>query len=82
MLRQEDKERFVIQQRYLNQEPNSNLFFVNILDGDECDKKIKLFPKIQHEKIFVGSLFEYSEKYNYLDEKWGWLKVGFLAKIC
>ena len=34
------------QQRYLNQEPSSKLFFVNILDGNECDKKIKIFPKV------------------------------------
>ena len=33
------------QQRHLNQVPSSKLFFVNILDGNECYKKIKLFPK-------------------------------------
>ena len=49
------------QQIYLNQEPSSKLFFVNILDGNECYKKIKLFPKVEHQKIFVGSIFEYNE---------------------
>ena len=43
------------QQRYLNQEPSSNLFFVNIIDG-ECNKKLKLFPKIEQTNIhwFTG----------------------------
>ena len=36
------------QQRHLNQEPSSKLFLVNILDGNECYKKIKLFPKVEH----------------------------------
>ena len=45
------------QQRYLNQEPSSKLFFVNILDGNKCYKKIKLFPKVEHGQIFVGSLW-------------------------
>ena len=49
------------QQRHINQEPSSKLFFVNILDGNECDKKIKLFPEVEHEQIFVGSLFEWNE---------------------
>ena len=49
------------QQRYLNQEPSSKLFFVNILNGNECYKKIKLFPKVEHRQIFIGSLFEYNE---------------------
>ena len=46
------------QQRHLNQEPSSKLFFVNILDENECYKKMKLFPKVEHRQIFVGSLFE------------------------
>ena len=49
------------QQRHLYQEASSKLFFVNILDGNECYKKIKLFPKVEHEQIFVGSLFEWNE---------------------
>ena len=49
------------QQRYLNQEPSSKLLFVNTLDGNKCYKKIKLFPKVEHGQIFVGSLFEYNE---------------------
>ena len=49
------------QQRYLNQEPSSKLFFVNILDGNECYKKMKLFPKVEHGQIFVGSLFKWNE---------------------
>ena len=44
------------QQRYLNQEPSSKLFFVNILDGNKCYQKIKLFPKVEHGQIFIGSL--------------------------
>ena len=38
------------QQRHLNQELSSKVIFVNILDGDECNKKINLFPKVEHEK--------------------------------
>ena len=34
---------------------------MNILDGNECYKKIKLFPKVEHGQIFVGSLFEWNE---------------------
>ena len=49
------------QQRYLNEEQSSKLFFVNILDGNECYKKIKLIPKVEHGEIFVGSHFEYNE---------------------
>ena len=49
------------QQRHLNQEPSSKLFFVNILNENECYKKIKLFPKVEHGQIFVGSLFEWNE---------------------
>ena len=30
------------QQRHLNKEPSSKLLFVNILDGNECYKKIRL----------------------------------------
>ena len=43
------------QQWYLNQEPSSNLFFVNIIDG-ECYKKLKSFPKIEQTNIhwFTG----------------------------
>ena len=39
------------QQRHLKQEPSSKLFFVNILDGNECYKKMKLFPKVEHGQI-------------------------------
>ena len=49
------------QQRHLNQELSSKVFFVNILDGDECKRKIKLFPKVEHGQIFIGSLFEWNE---------------------
>ena len=49
------------QQRYFNQEPSSKLIFVNILNGNECCKKIKLFPEVEHGQIFVGSLFECNE---------------------
>ena len=49
------------QQRHLNQELSSKVIFVNILDGDECHKKMKLFPKIEHGQIFIGSLFEWNE---------------------
>ena len=41
--------------------PRTKLFFVNILDENECYKKIKLFPKVEHGQIFVGSLFEWNE---------------------
>ena len=41
--------------------PRTKLFFVNILDGNECFKKIKLFPKVEHGQIFIGSLFEYNK---------------------
>ena len=44
------------QQRHLYQEPSSKVIFVNILDGDECNRKIKLFPKVEHGQIFIGSL--------------------------
>ena len=49
------------QQRHLYQEPSSKLFFVNILDGNECYKKIKLFPKGEHGQILIGSLFEWNK---------------------
>ena len=49
------------QQRHLNQELSSKVFFVNILYGDECNRKIKLFPKVEHGQIFVGLLFEWNE---------------------
>ena len=46
--------------------PNSPFFRawrdkVNIIDGNECNRKIKLFPKVEHEQIFIGSLFEWNE---------------------
>ena len=34
---------------------------MNILDGDECNRKIKLSPKVEHGQIFIGSLFELTE---------------------
>ena len=49
------------QQRHINQEPSSKVIFVNILDGDECNRKINLFPKGEHGQIFIGSLFEWNE---------------------
>ena len=49
------------QQRHLNQELSSKVIFVNILDDDECNKKMKLFPKVEHGQIFIGSLFEWNE---------------------
>ena len=48
------------QQRYLEQELSSKIIFVNILDGDECNRKINLLPRIEHEQIFIGSLFEWN----------------------
>ena len=51
------------QQRHINQELSSKVIFVNILDGDECNKKIKLFPKVEHGQIFIGLLFEWNEIY-------------------
>ena len=41
--------------------PRTKLFFVNVLDGNECCKKIKLFPKVEHGQILLGSLFDYNE---------------------
>ena len=29
--------------------------------GDECNRKINLFPKVEHGQIFIGSLFEWNE---------------------
>jgi len=49
------------QQRYLDQELSSKIIFVNILDGDECNRKINLLPEVEHGQIFIGSLFEWSE---------------------
>ena len=49
------------QQRHINQELSSKVIFVNILDDDECKRKIKLFPKAEHGEIFIGSLFEWNE---------------------
>ena len=49
------------QQRYLNQELSSKIIFVNTLDGDECNRKMKLLPKVEYEQIFIGSLFEWNE---------------------
>ena len=46
-------------QKHVNQERSSKVIFVNILDGDECKTKIKLFPKVEHGQIFIGSLFEW-----------------------
>ncbi len=49
---------FILTQlKYLEKEPNSNIYFVNILDGEESCRRIKLFPT--HKQIFVGSLSEY-----------------------
>ena len=39
------------QQRHLNQELSSKVIFVNILDDDECNRKINLFPEVEHEQI-------------------------------
>ena len=49
------------QQRHLNQELSSKIIFVNILDGDECNRKINLLPELEHDQIFIGSLFEWSK---------------------
>ena len=49
------------QQRYLDQELSSKIIFVNILDGDECNRKINLLPELEHDQIFIGSLFEWSK---------------------
>ena len=49
------------QKRHINQGPSSKVIFVNILDGDECNRKINLLPKAEHEQIFIGSLFEWNE---------------------
>ena len=49
------------QQRYLDQELSSKIIFVNILDGDECNRKINLLPEVEHGQIFIGSLFEWSK---------------------
>ena len=46
------------QQRYLSQEPNPNILFINILDGDENYKKRKCFNILQTQQKFIGSLFE------------------------
>ena len=51
------------QQRYLAQEQNPNILFINILDGDESYKKIRHFNKLQTPQIFIGSLFEFILKY-------------------
>ena len=50
-----------VQQRYLDQELSSKIIFVNILDGDECNRKINLLPEVEHDQIFIGSLFEWSK---------------------
>ena len=60
MLKQEHWEKFIIS-FLLNKQPSSKLLFVNILDGDECNRKINLLPRVEHEQIFIGSLFEWSE---------------------
>ena len=49
------------QQKHLNQELSSKVIFMNILNGDECNRKINLFPKGEHGEIFIGSLFEWKE---------------------
>ena len=49
------------QQRHINQELSSKIIFVTILDGDECNRKINLLPRIEREQIFIGSLFEWNE---------------------
>ena len=49
------------QKRHINQELSSKIIFVNILDGDECNRKINLLPRIEHGQIFIGSLFEWSK---------------------
>ena len=49
------------QQRHINHELSSKMIFVNILDGDECKRKINLFPKVENGQIFIGSLFEWNE---------------------
>ncbi len=55
---------FILTQlKYLEKEPNSNIYFVNILDGEESCRRIKLFPT--HKQIFVGSLSEWV--YNAID---------------
>ena len=49
------------QQRYLEQELSFKIIFVNILDGDECNRKINLLPRIEHGQILIGSLFEWND---------------------
>ena len=49
------------QQRYLDQELSSKIIFVNILNGDECNRKINLLPEVEHDQIFIGSLFEWND---------------------
>ena len=34
---------------------------MNILDGDECHRKINLLPEVKHGQIFIGSLFEWND---------------------
>ena len=63
MLRQEHEERFVISS-LLNKHTYTENQLQVTLDGHECSKKIKLFPKIKHELILVGSLLELSEIYD------------------
>ena len=34
---------------------------MNILDGDECNRKINLLPEVEHGQILIGSLFEWND---------------------
>ena len=47
------------QNGYLEKYKDSNVIFLNILDGDYyCAKKIKLLKEFENEQIFIGSMTE------------------------
>ena len=50
------------QKGYLEKYKDSNVLFLNILDGDYCAKKIKLLKEFENEQIFIGSMHWLFEK--------------------
>lgn len=61
---------FVMAQKgYLKKYKDSNVLFVNILDGDYCAKKIKLLKEFENEQIFIGSMSELNNMHWLFDKE-------------
>ena len=60
---------FMTQKGYLEKYKDSNVSFLNILDGDYCAKKIKLLKEFENDQIFIGSMSELNNMHWLFDKK-------------